>query len=60
MGDPKATDIPAAAAAERISRFRATFVRGGLVKCIGRLTFITIQGIKRFEEQIRTATRYVD
>lgn len=61
MGEPKATDMPAAAAAERTSLFRAVSDQLGLVqpKCCRLLTLITIYGAEKFHEQIRTTARNV-
>ena len=42
MGDPNATDIPAAAAAERTSRFRATKVSRAQRRQNKSYTFISI------------------
>lgn len=60
IGDPKATDIPAAAAAERTSRFRAV---GRISKSRFRswylLTFVAVEVVERFHEEVRTATRHM-
>jgi hypothetical protein len=52
MGDPKATDIPAAAAAESTSRFRALSkpVSNNQANKFPSLTFITINIIEKFHE----------
>lgn len=51
MGDPKATDMPAAAAAESTSRFRAMgLVSKGEASDFSSLTFITINAIEKFHE----------
>jgi hypothetical protein len=60
MGDPNATDMPAAAAAESTSRFRAITVSINWVVQLPSHTFIAINVIEEFHEKVRTATRYMD
>ena len=60
MGDPKATDIPAAAAAESTSRFRARPVSINWVVQLPSRTFIAVNAVKEFHEKVRTATRHMD
>jgi hypothetical protein len=51
MGDPKATEIPAAAAAESTSRFRALIMVSNRREIeLLRLAFITINTIEKFHE----------
>ena len=59
-GAPKATDMPAAAAAERTSRLRATSVSDAIGERSGTRTLILIQGGKELEEQVRAAASHVD
>ena len=53
MGEPNATDIPAAAAADRTSRFRAIYISDHAEYCaIGTYTFIAVDVRKEFHEKI--------
>lgn len=61
MGEPKATEIPAAAAADSTSRLRAsvhvsTFTSGGMLM----LTLVSVDARKKFHEEARTTARYMD
>lgn len=59
MGEPKATDMPAAAAAESTSRFLATsgeHERRILSHIQLEPTFILVQGVKKFHYQVCAAT----
>lgn len=61
MGEPKATDIPDAAAADRTSRFRAiefSYVVGD--QGVFGLTFVIVDIRKQLDEQIGTAACYMD
>jgi hypothetical protein len=52
MGEPKATDIPAAAAAEKTSRFLARKSVMSYQNYRNRLTFVIIDITEKFHEYI--------
>lgn len=60
MGEPKATDMPAAAAAENTSRLRAKRFSYGLTKRAACITFIVVHGAEQLHEQIRRAASNMD
>lgn len=61
IGAPKATEIPAAAAADKASRFIARYVKyWNEIKAITNLTFISIQIVERFHYNVRTTTSDMD
>jgi hypothetical protein len=65
MGEPKATDMPEAAAAERTSLLRAILASVCLVPDEmdmrrGKLTLVVIDIGEQLDEEVRTAARYVN
>lgn len=61
MGEPKATEMPDAAAAESTSLFRAGKVSHlSISKDMAKPTFIIINAGKQLDEQVRAAARNVD
>jgi hypothetical protein len=61
IGDPNATEIPAAAAAERTSLFLATLeVRNMLDKMSEHSTFVTSDIVEKFHKKIRTTTSHMN
>lgn len=60
MGDPNATDMPAAAAAERTSRFRAVKVSKNREIQAANHTFIAINAVEELHKKVRTATRHMN
>lgn len=60
-GDPNATDMPEAAAAESTSRLRAEIISlGPVCRIKNNDTLITVDIVKELDEQVRATTSYMD